>query len=559
VIIKGASRAGGADLGAHLNRTDTNESVQLLELRGVAGVNLDQALREMEAFGAGTRCKSPLYHANIDPRADEVLTAAQWQQAVDALEAKLGLTDQPRAVVQHIKQGRAHVHVVWSRIDLEKNRAVSDSHNYRKHEEVARALERAFGHERVQGAHVERDGRARPARTPSHAEMQQAERTGRDPKAIKAEITSLWRQTDSGRAFTGALAEAGYVLARGDKRDFIVIDQAGESHSLARRIEGAKAAEIRERMADVDQARLPGASEARRQAIEAEQAREEAREAAEQRQAALAAQQAATAERALARFRAGVAEAARRGDGWEIAKTRGQLAKALEIHAAGKPPTHHIDAILKAGDEAGFTWVREQSAAREEARKAPPASRWEPTLEERARAMSPAELRTEIARLTPAAADTRQGWADLSRELGESAKTIAQVQRGLSRDRQARDAMQRDYVQWCESHPIRTALHAWGVWKSSEIDTRRAKGLEKVAQVEAREKALSDLKNAHEALETRTQTTWALAQVDYAAELAPVAEQLKTLGAVLNEKQREEIAQRLAHEREQERDRGMTL
>ncbi|EGO93172.1 relaxase/mobilization nuclease domain-containing protein, partial [Acidiphilium sp. PM] len=256
MIIKGGTRAGGADLGVHLSRTDTNERVLLLELRGVAGMNLDQALREMEAFGAGTRCKSPLYHANIDPRADERLTPEQWGRAVDALEAKLGFTGQPRALVQHVKEGREHVHVVWSRIDLERNRAIPDSHNYRKHEEVARALEREFGHERVQGAHVERDGKERPARTPSHAEMQQAERSGLDPKAIKAEITALWRQTDSGKAFAGALAEAGYILARGDRRDFIVIDQAGESHSLARRIDGAKAADIRARLSDIDQAAL---------------------------------------------------------------------------------------------------------------------------------------------------------------------------------------------------------------------------------------------------------------------------------------------------------------
>ncbi|MGC8731758.1 MAG: relaxase/mobilization nuclease domain-containing protein [Halothiobacillaceae bacterium] len=293
MIIKGGTRAGGADLGVHLNRTDTNERVRLLELRGVAGVNLDQALREMEAFGAGTRCKSPLYHANIDPRADERLTPEQWGRAVDALEAKLGFTGQPRALVQHVKEGREHVHVVWSRIDLERNRAIPDSHNYRKHEEVARALEREFGHERVQGAHVEREGKERPARTPSHAEMQQAERTGLDPKAIKAEITALWRQTDSGKAFAGALAEAGYILARGDKRDFIVIDQAGESHSLARRIDGVKAADMRARLSDINQATLPDARGARAEQAQDAQKAEEARRAAEAAQkAAEAAQEA---------------------------------------------------------------------------------------------------------------------------------------------------------------------------------------------------------------------------------------------------------------------------
>ena len=191
MIIKGSARAGGAGLAAHLKRTDTNERVAVLELRDVAGTNLDQALREMEALASGTRCKSPLYHANIDPRADERLTPQQWTRAVDALEEKLGFMGQPRAVVQHVKDGRAHVHVVWSRIDVDRMRAIPDSHNYRKHEEVSRALEREFGHARVQGAHAEREGVERPARTPSRAEMQQAERSGIDPKAIKAELSRL--------------------------------------------------------------------------------------------------------------------------------------------------------------------------------------------------------------------------------------------------------------------------------------------------------------------------------------------------------------------------------
>jgi hypothetical protein len=271
MIIKGGARGSGAALADHLERADTNERVQVVELRDVAGVNLDEALREMEALGGCTRCKKPLYHANIDPRADEVMTPQQWARAVDALEENLGLKGQPRAVVQHIKDGREHTHVVWSRIDVENRRAISDSHNYRKHEEVSRALEREFGHDRVQGAHAERDGVERMARTPTHAEMQQAARTGIDPQAMKAELSGLWRQTDTGKAFAAAVEDAGYSLARGDKRDFIIVDQAGEVHSLARRIDGAKAKDLRARMADVDPAGLPDADAAK--AIQAERAR----------------------------------------------------------------------------------------------------------------------------------------------------------------------------------------------------------------------------------------------------------------------------------------------
>ena len=153
----------------HLTRTDTNERAEVQEIRGVAAEDLAGALREMEAVAAGARTTKPFYHGSINTRADERLTDEQRMHAIDKLERRLGLTGQPRVVVVHEKEGREHCHIVWSRIDLDRMAAISDSNNYRKHEEVARELEREFGHERVQGAHVERDGKQRPERTPSHA------------------------------------------------------------------------------------------------------------------------------------------------------------------------------------------------------------------------------------------------------------------------------------------------------------------------------------------------------------------------------------------------------
>jgi hypothetical protein len=222
------------------------------------------ALKEMEAVASACpNCKRPFYHASINTRADERLTPEQREQAIDRLEKELGLTGQPRVVVLHEKKDREHFHIVWSRIDLEKMSTISDSHNYRKHEIVARELERAFGHERVQGAHIERDGQPRPERTPSHKEHQQAERTGIKPEAAREHITALWQRTDSGASFQAALAQSGWKLARGDRRDFVVIDPKGATHSLARRIEGVTAKEVRARMADVDIKSLPSVAEGR--------------------------------------------------------------------------------------------------------------------------------------------------------------------------------------------------------------------------------------------------------------------------------------------------------
>lgn len=271
MIIKGKSRAAPQQLATHLGNAEKNERVGLVETRGTVAQDLRGALVEMGAHAAGTNCEKPLYHAAISPEPPHLLTDEQRIQAIDALEAKLGLHGHARIVVMHEKLGRQHIHVVWSRIDLARMRSVSDSHNYRKHEEVARDLERRFGHHRVQGAHHEREGVERPERTPSRAELQQQERTGITGKAAKDEVTAAFRASDGPEAFRAALAERGYSLARGDRRDYVIIDIKGGIHSLARRIDGMKAAELREFMAAINAESVPNIEQAR--AIIAERTR----------------------------------------------------------------------------------------------------------------------------------------------------------------------------------------------------------------------------------------------------------------------------------------------
>ena len=41
------------------------------------------------------------------------------------IEQKLGLEDQPRAIVFHEKDGRRHCHAVWSRIDAQEMKAIN--------------------------------------------------------------------------------------------------------------------------------------------------------------------------------------------------------------------------------------------------------------------------------------------------------------------------------------------------------------------------------------------------------------------------------------------------
>ena len=245
MIIKGGSRSAPGQLAYHLQRVDTNERVQILELNSGAD-DLKTTFRDWQILSEGTRGEKGLYHANIDPALGYTMTPEQWKRAVDVLEKELGFEGQPRAVVMHDKEGRQHIHVVWQRTDIETMTLRSDSQNYAAHERASLQLEQEFGHEHVPGKHAKRDREAQPdfpSADVSHDEWQQAERSGIGHKDRKAQVTGLYEASDSGQAFKAALEDAGYVLARGDRRDFVILDEDAKVHSLGRQLPGVKAKE----------------------------------------------------------------------------------------------------------------------------------------------------------------------------------------------------------------------------------------------------------------------------------------------------------------------------
>ena len=107
------------------------------------------------------------------------------------------------------------------------------------HERVARALEERFNLERTKSRHGMQHGNdPRPPRAPDVQDYRMAEKAGTTPQERKALITDAWRQSDSKEGFKAAVSDAGYVLANGDKRDFVLVDMAGGVHSVARQIDG---------------------------------------------------------------------------------------------------------------------------------------------------------------------------------------------------------------------------------------------------------------------------------------------------------------------------------
>ena len=277
MILKASQRANGADLAIHLMNACDNERIEVAEVFGTVADDLFGAFAEFEFVARGTKAKQPLYSLSISPPG--TLTREQYFEAIEAIEQRLGLSSQPRAVVFHVKDGREHCHVIWSRIDTEKMRAIHMSHDHAKLMDLACDLARKFGFELTAGmrAWEEKRRQQKAELEPTLAENAQEAATGITPEERRAEITAAFEASDTAEAFINALEERGYILAQGDRRGFVVVDESGNVHSLSRYVKGHTAKAVRAKLAPLTPEQLPSVDEAKelmRQRVQAQQDRE---------------------------------------------------------------------------------------------------------------------------------------------------------------------------------------------------------------------------------------------------------------------------------------------
>ncbi len=264
MIAKGNLHAHGAKLASYLTTTYADERAELVELRGFAASTIREAFLDVQIQAAATQATKPFFHAYVrlpEGEASKKLTRELWLTFADRLEQRLGFDGQPRAVSFHhdLDTGEKHMHIAWSRIDLESLTAIDPGLYKKKMKQLCREFEQEFGLIRVpneRGADVKTKSAAR-------SEFEQSRRLGSDLKAVRNTIHDCWQSADSGQAFAAALAEHGLTLARGDRRDFVIIDREGGDHALSKRITGATAAVTRQRMADIDRASLPSVADAK--------------------------------------------------------------------------------------------------------------------------------------------------------------------------------------------------------------------------------------------------------------------------------------------------------
>ncbi|MCL4839458.1 MAG: relaxase/mobilization nuclease domain-containing protein, partial [Thermoanaerobaculia bacterium] len=123
-----------------------------------------------------------VFHSSLSlphgPSGREELTDGQWRDVAERYLEHLGYGRSPFVVVRHRDTEHDHVHIVAARIGAD-GRAVSDSHDYRRGEEVLRALEHEYGLTQVKSAHEVDKSALRTG------EIRQIERTGEVSKRLR--------------------------------------------------------------------------------------------------------------------------------------------------------------------------------------------------------------------------------------------------------------------------------------------------------------------------------------------------------------------------------------
>lgn len=261
MILKASQRGGAIQLADHISNARDNEHVELHDIRGFVSDTIHGALMESYAVSRGTCCKQHMFSLSLNPPPNEAVPTAYFEDALQRIEKKMGLEDQPRVVVFHEKEGRRHAHAVWSRIDIEEMKAVNLPYFKMKLNDISHDLYLEHGWDLPDGF---KDNEKRNHNNYTLAEHQQSKRTGQSRKELKSLFQECWEISDTKIAFEHALQERGFLLAQGDRRSFVAVDGLGEVYSLSR-MTGLKTRVLEERLDDPEQ--LPSVEERRAELI----------------------------------------------------------------------------------------------------------------------------------------------------------------------------------------------------------------------------------------------------------------------------------------------------
>ncbi len=233
-------------LGTHLLNERDNEEVQVLEIRGHATDDAKQAILFMHGAVALTKGRNGCFQVSINPEPGEAMTEEQWQDAINRIEREFKYDGQPRVIVQHVKEGRKHRHIVWQRTDYETEKVIPIDDYKDRLVNQAREMRQEYGHAPVnQNVSNPKFDQAAYRQAKRNQDLTPGERS--------VFIRQAWELSETPDQFVAHLNGMGYELSQGNRAGFVLLDRgSGEilKGSLGRHLKepggkAVKAAELR--------------------------------------------------------------------------------------------------------------------------------------------------------------------------------------------------------------------------------------------------------------------------------------------------------------------------
>ena len=273
MIAKGNLHAHGGKLAAYLQTGKDGERAEVIEARGFLDEDLREGFRQVQVMASQvTKCEKPFFHAYVRLPEGEGIERETWLKIADRMEAELGFKGQPRAVAFHVApDGDRHLHVAWSRVDFDREKAIDPGLFKLKLKNLCRDMEVDYGLQQV--ANDRGPEQPKAAKRP---EFEEARRHRVEIDATRQVIRDCYSRTQDGPEFRAALAAEGLHLAQGDRRDFVVLDEAGGKHALGKPLCGDAAAVIRQKLGEGFKAELPTIGEALAQMRQGKETTQEA-------------------------------------------------------------------------------------------------------------------------------------------------------------------------------------------------------------------------------------------------------------------------------------------
>ena len=200
----------------------------------------------------GRKGKKPVLHWSLSWAPDENPGHAHMIAAAKSSIEAAGYKGHQALLVIHNDEPQPHIHIIINRVNPETGLMVKPCYIKLKLSRWAESYERRQGKIRCKQ-------RVRNNRKRDH---------GQFVKYSPPVIAQVWESATNGKGFAMALRRSGYILARGDRRSFVVVDPYGDVLNPVRQIAGARAADIRAKLADLDPASLPNVEEAKEQAAQ---------------------------------------------------------------------------------------------------------------------------------------------------------------------------------------------------------------------------------------------------------------------------------------------------